>query len=96
MRKQSITHARPVAEDEFFSPGEKLSSGTKASLAMIAAKQVLVSYPWGELKCRLSLCPTPRWTRQHFASSTVSQERGFESHHLVFLKARPQHTMERW
>jgi hypothetical protein len=39
-----------VAEDEFFSPGEKLSSGTKASLAMIAAKQVLVSYPWGELK----------------------------------------------
>jgi hypothetical protein len=27
---------------------------------------------------------------------TVSQERGFESNHLVFLKARPQHTMERW
>ena len=27
---------------------------------------------------------------------TDSQERGFESNHLVFLKARPQHTMERW
>ena len=27
---------------------------------------------------------------------TVSQERGFGSNHLVFLKARPQHAMERW
>ena len=27
---------------------------------------------------------------------TVSQERGFGSNHLVFLKARPQHAMGRW
>ena len=50
MRKQSMTVARPVLEEEFFSHEEKSSTGTKASLAMIAAKQVLVSYPWGELK----------------------------------------------
>ena len=31
-----------------------------------------------------------------FCELTVSQERGFGSNHLVFLKARPQHAMGRW
>ena len=76
---------------------------------MIAAKQVLVSYPWGELKFKdaeteyswrmcvpLEPLPNPKMDPPTLCELTVSQERGFESHHLVFLKARPQHTMERW
>ena len=31
-----------------------------------------------------------------FCDVTVSQERGFGSNHLVFLRACPQHAMGRW
>ena len=47
-KRYSLRAPQRVAEEEFFAPSAA-PAGSKASLAVIAAQQVLVSYPWGAL-----------------------------------------------